>query len=83
MLNKDNEITIGYKKKRQFKAMLTSFALDTKNGRPWPLEEVQHLNGIKSYYHMVEGKNIDDIVAQIGAKFGVNINKMIKEQVHA
>ena len=30
MLNKDNKITVGYKKKRQFQAMLSSYIMDKK-----------------------------------------------------
>jgi len=79
MLNKDNKITIGSKRKREFQAMLTSFALDTKNGNPWPLEQVQHLEGLRNYYHMVEGTAIDDIVTKIGDKFSVNIPQTMKQ----
>lgn len=83
MLNKDNQITIGYKKKRQFQAMLSSFVLDTRNGTAWPLEDVQQLEGYRNYYHMVEGEAIDALVAHIGQKYGVNIPKMIKGQMRA
>lgn len=81
LLNKDNQITIGSKKKRQFQAMLTSFVLDTQNGRPWEIGDVQQLDGFRNYYHMVEGETIDNIVAHIGQKFGVNIPEMIKQQL--
>lgn len=81
MLNKDNQITIGYKKKRQFQAMLNSFVLDTKNGVAWPLEDLQQLEGYRNYYRMVEGEAIDAIVKHLGEKYGVNIPKMIKEQM--
>lgn len=83
MLNKDNQITIGYKKKRQFQAMLCSFVLDTKNGTNWPLEDIQQLEGYRNYYHMVEGEVIDNLVYKLGEKFGVNIPKLIKEQLRA
>lgn len=83
ILNKDNQITIGHKKKRQFKAMLSSFALDSKNGKYWPLEDVQQLDGYRNYYRMVEGDAIDEIVKHIGEKYGVDIPKMIKEQMRA
>lgn len=83
MLNKDNQITIGYKKKRQFQAMLSSFVLDTQHGTAWPLEDIQQLEGYRNYYHMVEGEAIDALVSHIGEKYGVNIPKMIKEQMRA
>lgn len=83
MLNKDNQITIGYKKKRQFQAMLSSFVLDTQHGAAWPLEDIQQLEGYRNYYRMVEGEAIDALVSHIGEKYGVNIPKMIKEQMRA
>ena len=81
MLNKDNEITVGAKKKRQFQAMLTAYVLDSKNGSPWDLENVQILDGLRSYYRMVEGETIDRIVSHIGDKYNVNIPYMIKKDL--
>jgi len=81
MLTKDNKITIGHRKKRQFQAMLSSFVLDTRNGNPWSLEDVQVLDGYRNYYRMVEGETIDAIVNHIGAKYNADIVKMIKEQL--
>lgn len=83
MLNKDNQITVGHKKKKQFQAMLTSYVLDRQNGKPWDLSDIQTLDGYRNYYKMVEGEVIDRIVAHIGQKFGVNIPKMIHEDLTA
>ena len=80
-INKDNEITVGYKKKRQFRAMLSSFVLDTVNGTPWDISDVQVLDGYRNYYRMVEGDTIDEIVSSIGEKYHVNIPAMIKDQL--
>ena len=81
MLNKDNQITIGYKKKRRFEAMLASYVMDKLNGSPWELNDVQVLEGYRNYYRMVEGDVIDKIVSHIGNKFNVNIIKMIREDL--
>lgn len=81
MLNKDNQITVGAKKKRQFQAMLSSYVLDRQNGSPWALEDIQVLDGYRNYYRMVEGETIDRIVAHIGAKYNVDIVKFIKEDL--
>lgn len=78
MLNKDNEITVGYKRKREFQAMLSAYVLDKKNGEPWAIEDVQILEGYRNYYRMIEGDKIDKIVEHIGDKYGVNIVQMIK-----
>lgn len=81
MVNKENNITIGHEKKRQFKAMLNSFVLDTVNGDPWDISDVRVLDGYRNYYRMVEKETIDKIVDTVGAKYHVNIPAMIKAQL--
>lgn len=81
MLNSQNNITIGHKKKKEFQAMLTSFVLDTKNNNNWSLEDLKHLEGYLSYYQSVEKETIDAIVKHLGAKFGVDIPKLITSEV--
>lgn len=81
MLNKDNVITIGYKKKRRFQAMLHSFIMDERNGKPWDLEDVQVLEGYRNYYRMVEREVIDGIVAHIDTKLRADVVSMIKEKL--
>ena len=81
MLNKDNEITVGFKKKREFQAMLASYVKDTMGGMPWDKSDVQVMEGYRNYYRMVEGETIDRIVSHIGTKFGVDIVSMIKSDL--
>ena len=81
MLNKDNKITIGYKKKRQFQAMLASYVMDKKNGKEWDKSDVQTMEGYRNYYRMIEGENIDKLISHIGEKFGVNIVQLIKNDL--
>ena len=81
MLNKDNQITIGHKKKRQFKAMLTSYILDDKNGKPWDKGDIMTMEGYRNYYRMVEKDTIDAIVAHLNEKFQVNVVEMIKRDL--
>lgn len=81
MLNKDNKITVGHKKKERFRAMLSSFALDTIHGTQWSLEDVQRLDGIRNYYKMVEGDVIDGIVKHVGKKYNMNIIAEIRKQL--
>ena len=77
----DNRITIGSRKKRQYKMLLNNFVMDSLSGNMWATEDVQHLQGIQSYYRMVEGDVIDQITKFIGDKHGVDIPQMIKEQL--
>lgn len=81
MLNKDNEITVGYKRKREFQAMLSSYVLDRMNGNPWNIEDIQILEGYRNYYRMIEGEKIDKIVEHIGDKYDVDIVKLIKQDL--
>lgn len=81
MLNTDNNITVGYKKKKQFQTMLFNYGMDRKNGVQWSKEDVQHMEGLRSYYHMVEGKTIDNIVSFVSQKIHADIMSMIKEDL--
>lgn len=83
MLNKDNEITVGHKKKRQFQAMLASYIMDKKNGKDWDKSDVQTMEGYRNYYRMIEGDTIDRMVAHIGEKFGVDVVQLIKDDLRA
>jgi hypothetical protein len=81
MLNKDNEITVGHKRKRQFQSMVYNYAMDRKNGIPWDKNDIMILSGYYSYYHMVEPATIEKIVTHIGEKVGSNIMEIIKHDL--
>lgn len=78
MLNKDNQMTIGRAKKKQFESMLTAYAKDKRNGLQWDLEDVRRLDGLRSYYKMIEGDTIDRIIQHISGKQNVRIMDAIK-----
>lgn len=82
LLNKDNEITIGRKKKKQFESMLHSYCMDKKNGIKWDIHDVQVMEGLRSCYTNVEGEVIDRIIAHIGSKCGVDIRAEIKKDLY-
>ncbi len=82
MLNANNEITIGYKNKRNFQAMLTTYVRDRNTGNSWELHDIQVLNGLYNYYKMVEGSKIDEMVAHLSEKLGCgSIKQMMKEDL--
>lgn len=81
MLNKDNQITVGRKAKKRFEDLLRRYALDKKAGTNWALADVQHLDGLRSYYKMVEGETIDRIVQFMSNKFQVDIRSAIKKDL--
>lgn len=79
MLNKDNQITIGYQRKKRLKAAIYSFLTDYKNGVQWEVTDVQVLQGNIAYARMVEKERIDEIVAAYNTKFGLDLATIIKE----
>lgn len=81
MLNKDNQITIGYKKKKIFHAMISNYVNDKMHGVDWDKSDVMTLEGYRNYYRMVEGEAIDLLVKHIGEKYGVDVVKMIKDDL--
>ena len=79
MVNKDNQITIGWKKKQYFKAALCSFILDTKKGKPWELGDVQHLRGLLSYYSMIEKDYFKHLIHEQNKKWNVDVKEMFRK----
>ena len=83
MLNKDNVITVGYKKKRQFQAMISSYVKDKMNGKQWDKNDIQVMEGYRNYYRMVEKDTIDSMVNHLSSKFNVDIVSLIKADLKA
>lgn len=81
MLNKDNEITVGHKKKRQFQSMLYNYITDKRKGISWPREDVQTMQGLHSYYRMVEPETIDAIVKHTNEKKETDVLRLIKDDL--
>lgn len=72
MLNGENKITIGHKKKDQFRAALTNFARDYLNGVTWDSGQIMYVLGLYSYYVSVEGDVIEKMVEHVDRKVGVS-----------
>lgn len=81
MLNKDNEITVGHKKKRQFQSMLYNYITDKRKGISWPREDIQTMQGLHSYYRMVEPETIDAIVKHNNEKMETDVLRLIKDDL--
>ena len=78
MLNGNNDITIGHKKKKMFKAMLNNYICDYLKGIQWDLNDVQTMVGEMSYFMMVEKENIKHIIITYNKKYNVNLAKILK-----
>lgn len=79
MLNKDNEITVGYTKKKHLQTMIRNFLNDMKAGVTWDLHDIQVMDGYINYYRMVERTTIDNMIAFINQKHQVDVRAIIKE----
>ena len=81
MLNANNNITIGYKKKKLFKAMINNFIceniLTTEN--KWSIMDIQHLYGLYSYYLRIEPQYITYVITQFDNKYNVNTIRALKQ----
>lgn len=71
MLNKDNDITIGWKQKKWLKSALSHYANNTS------LLNEHQLLGLISYYHMIEPRYIDYILDKYSLKFNIDFRKII------
>lgn len=78
MLNRDNQITVGYKRKRELLRMIHNYVMDKQNGIPWSLEDIQTMEGKRSYFSMVEGAVFDDALKSMGQKMGVDVVSLIR-----
>lgn len=81
MLNKDNEITVGHKKKRQFQSMLYNYITDKNKGVGWSRDDVMVMQGLYSYYYMVEPKTISGMVQHINDKMNTDVLQLIKQDL--
>ena len=81
MINKDNQITIGHNRKKQFKSSLCNYIVDKRQGVAWEIGDVFTLSGLISYYRSVEGENIDGIIRQYNAKYGGDIEGMLRDDM--
>ena len=83
MLNRENQITIGYKRKKEFKAMINNYMRDRKSGNKWNLHDIQVLSGLISYYRMIEKDYINYVLKQYSEKHETDIEACIKADLSA
>lgn len=77
MLNRDNDITIGYRSKKKLKAIIWSFLMDAKNNNHWNKQELYKMLGIVGYWKFIEPKYVKMIIHKYEEKTGMNYQKEI------
>ena len=78
MLNKDNQITIGHRKRDMFRSMCANYIDSVKKNQMWDIHDIQVFSGLISYYKMVEPEYISDVIKKYEAKFGINVEEHTK-----
>lgn len=82
MLNKDNEITVGHKRKAQFQSMLHNFIVAQNRGESWEVSEIQYVLGVYSYISSVEPEAAARIVKFVNEKHGdIDVLKLMKSKL--
>lgn len=78
MLNKDNNITVGFKKKKTLNAMLNNFLLDFSSDILWSVEDTQVLQGNLSFLNQIEPEYFNYIVNKYNNKYNTDYKQAIK-----
>lgn len=77
MVNKDNNITLGFRKKQLLNAMLNNFLRDANNNNPWNREDTYQLQGQLSQLSHIE----PDYYIHILNKYELKYNRTFSETV--
>lgn len=83
MLNKDNQITIGNRNKKHFRAMLCNYIKDKLAGKSWDLHDVQVMRGLLEYYRSVEPEYVSSLISRNNEQFSVNLIRLINADLSA
>jgi hypothetical protein len=78
MLNKDNQITIGHKKKERLKATVHNFLADFTSGTVWSKLDVQVMLGNLSYCYNIEPEYVQQLIQKYSEKFHCNFEQETK-----
>lgn len=73
MCNKDNEITVGYRKKQHMKVIINNYMKDKELDILWGLEDLYWLQGQLSWLQNVEPTYFRGFRAYLGNKYGIDI----------
>lgn len=68
VLNKENNITIGHKKKMKLKAKLNNFIFDFTNQRYWSIIDTQVLQGELNYFKSIEPEYAQFVIKRLEQK---------------
>lgn len=78
MLNKDNNITIGYRNKKELKNEIYRFLVSASLGEHWSVEHVQSLVGNVAHFKYVEPEYAQYVIRRQERKAGISWQEAVK-----
>ena len=81
MCNKDNNITIGYKKKQHLKTIINNYMKDRDEDLIWSLEDLYWLQGQLSWLHNVEPEYYSGFKRYLNNKYGKDVPTCIMQDI--
>lgn len=79
MLNKDNEITVGHRRKKQMNAMICNFILDSINGKDnYDKHDVEEIMGNISYLRSIEPDYTEKMINKYNSKYNTSVMGLLK-----
>ncbi len=75
MLNANQDITIGWRKRERFKAMTHQFLSDFS----WTRDEVEHYLGLVAYYKKIQPEMVTDLIRKHEVKLNKNFKQHAKQ----
>lgn len=79
MLNKDNNITVGHKRKQQIKAGVYNMLRDFSNGVRWDYAQITALLGNVAYMRSIEAEYTDYMIKRIETQLHLNFQATVKQ----
>lgn len=78
MVNKDNKITVGYRNKKRYKAMLNNLMTAEASANFWDTGELQHFQGITAYYLSVEPTYFNALIKKYETMYNITLKEIYK-----
>ena len=78
MLNKDNDITIGYREKQRLRAMVNALLNDYTRDIIWSAEDKNHAQGKLAYLKYIEPAYYDGMISKYETKYGVQVKDALR-----
>ena len=83
ILNENNDITIGYKRKMAFRSQIYDYLQHRLRNDPIPMRDLQVMAGLLSYYSSIEPDYWRQYIDRFNQKNHVDLNKIIIADLNA